>query len=99
MLTGRARTKEEFEALKANGSTVLYRFDWAPPPELPSGEFPFELNTGRLDYKWHTRTKTGRAPMLHLASPEAYIEINPSEDNRCSTERGHSYPSSLWNTY
>jgi anaerobic selenocysteine-containing dehydrogenase len=88
LLTGRARTKEEFEALKANGKAILYGFDWAPPPEMPSEDYPFELNTGRLVYQWHTRTKTGRAPMLHLAAPEAYIEINPEDAIKLELEMG-----------
>lgn len=79
LLTGRARTREEFEALQTNGKAILYSFDWAPPLETPSEEYPFELNTGRIVYQWHTRTKTGRAPMLHLASPEGYVEINPQD--------------------
>lgn len=79
LLTGRARTREEFEALQTNGKAILYGFDWAPPLELPSEEYPYELNTGRLVYQWHTRTKTGRAPMLHLAAPEGYVEIHPED--------------------
>ena len=88
LLTGRARTKEEFEAFQANGRAILYGFEWAPPLEMPSEEYPFELNTGRLVYQWHTRTKTGRAPMLHLASPEAYIEVNPRDAERLELEMG-----------
>lgn len=88
LMTGRARTEEEFTALQANGRAILYGFDWAPPLEMTSDEFPFELNTGRLVYQWHTRTKTGRAPMLHLAAPEAYVEINPEDAQTLEIEMG-----------
>jgi len=88
LFTGRARTKEEFEALQTNGKAILDPFEWAPPLEMPSENFPFELNTGRLVYQWHTRTKTGRAPMLHLASPEGYVEINPEDAKELDIEMG-----------
>ncbi|WP_462409619.1 molybdopterin oxidoreductase family protein [Neobacillus sp. Marseille-QA0830] len=88
LLTGRARTREEFQALNANGRAILYGFDWAPPLEAPSEGFPFELNTGRLVYQWHTRTKTGRSPILHLASPEAYVEINPADAKKLEIDMG-----------
>ena len=55
---------------------------------MPSADYPFELNTGRLVYQWHTRIKTGRAPMLHLASPEAYIEINPADAIKLELDMG-----------
>lgn len=86
--TGRARTKGEFERLNANGRAILYGFDWSPPVEVPGEEYPFELNTGRNVFQWHTRTKTGRAPMLHLASPEAYAEINPDDAEAMGIEMG-----------
>lgn len=88
IITGRARTKEEFEALQANGRAILYGIDWAPPLESPTEEFPYELNTGRIVYQWHTRTKTGRAPMLHLASPEGYVEINPTDAKSLEIDMG-----------
>ncbi|WP_251551429.1 molybdopterin oxidoreductase family protein [Neobacillus muris] len=88
LLTGRARTEEEFKALNANGKAIIYAFDWAPPLEAPSEEFPYELNTGRIVYQWHTRTKTGRAPLLHLASPEGYVEINPQNAIELEIEMG-----------
>lgn len=55
---------------------------------MPSEEFPFELNTGRLVYQWHTRTKTARSPILHLASPEGYVEINPLDAQLLDIQMG-----------
>ena len=31
-----------------------------PPAEMPDADFPFVLNTGRLQHQWHTLTKTGK---------------------------------------
>lgn len=44
--TGRPRTRQEFQALGANGRAILYGVEWAPPPEVPDDEFPFLLNNG-----------------------------------------------------
>lgn len=88
ILTGRDRTKKEFEGLGANGRAIMYGVDWAPPLEAPSTDFPFELNTGRNVYQWHSRTKTGRAPILHMAAPEGYVEINPDDAAEMDVQMG-----------
>lgn len=86
--TGRARTRKEFKDLEANGRAILYGFHWTPAPEHPNEEYPFSLNNGRLVYHWHTRTKTGRAPILQMAAPEAYAEIHPIDAKTLSLETG-----------
>lgn len=88
MITGRARTEEEFKQLNPNGRAILYGVDWAPPPEHPNSEFPFQINTGRVVFHWHTRTKTGRAPILQLNAPEGYAEIHPIDANKLNIETG-----------
>jgi anaerobic selenocysteine-containing dehydrogenase len=52
------------------------------PPEEPCPEYPFMLNTGRTVEHWHTRTKTGRVPILEQAAPEAWLEVNPKDAER-----------------
>ncbi len=52
------------------------------PPEEPCSEYPFLLNTGRTVEHWHTRTKTGRVPILERAAPEAWVELNPQDAAR-----------------
>src|SRR5207302_288283 len=47
--------------------------------EPPRPEFPFVLNTGRTVEHWHTRTKTGRVPILERLSPNAWLEMNPRD--------------------
>ena len=42
-------------------------------------EFPFVLNTGRTVEHWHTRTKTGKVPILERLSPHAWVEMNPRD--------------------
>jgi assimilatory nitrate reductase catalytic subunit len=52
---------------------------WEPFPEQPSEHYPFVLNTGRTVEHWHTRTKTGKVPILERLSPQAWVEMNPRD--------------------
>ena len=52
---------------------------WEAFPEQPNSDFPFVLNTGRTVEHWHTRTKTGRVPILQKLSPNAWLEMNPRD--------------------
>ncbi|MET0342288.1 MAG: nitrate reductase [Polyangiales bacterium] len=49
------------------------------PPEEPCPDYPYMLNTGRTVEHWHTRTKTGRVPILERSAPDAWLEINPKD--------------------
>ncbi len=60
-----------------DGRAKLHAVAWEPFPEQPSREFPLILNTGRTVEHWHTRTKTGRIPILEKMSPRAWVEMNP----------------------
>lgn len=79
MDTGEAQTKEEWEAIKANGRAILYPIFHDNPPEEPDTNYPFWLLSGRNVYQWHTRTKTARSPILHAAAPHAYVEMNQKD--------------------
>jgi assimilatory nitrate reductase catalytic subunit len=65
-----------------DGKARLIVTDWEPFPEQPRPQYPFILNTGRTVEHWHTRTKTGRVPILHWLSPAAWVEINPRDAQR-----------------
>lgn len=45
--------------------------------ELPDAEYPFVLNTGRLQHQWHTMTKTGRVDKLNRLDDGPFVEIHP----------------------
>jgi len=62
-----------------DGRARLIPAHWEPYPEQPSDEFPFVLNTGRTVEHWHTRTKTGKVPILERLSPNAWVEMNPRD--------------------
>ncbi len=50
-----------------------------PPAEMPDGEFPFVLTTGRCAHQWHTMTKTGKVPQLNKLNPGPFVEIHPED--------------------
>ena len=50
-----------------------------PPAEMPDAEFPFVLNTGRVQHQWHTLTKTGKVPALARLNPGPFLEIHPDD--------------------
>jgi anaerobic selenocysteine-containing dehydrogenase len=54
----------------------------------PRPEFPLLLNTGRTVEHWHTRTKTGRVPLLERLAPEGWVEINPADADRLRVRSG-----------
>jgi sulfite reductase (NADPH) flavoprotein alpha-component len=50
-----------------------------PPAEMPDADFPFVLNTGRLQHQWHTLTKTGKIPTCNKLNPGPFVEIHPDD--------------------
>jgi sulfite reductase (NADPH) flavoprotein alpha-component len=46
-----------------------------PGPSFP--DFPFVLNTGRLQHQWHTMTKTGKVDKLNKLDSGPFVEIHP----------------------
>ncbi|CAI7979132.1 sulfite reductase (NADPH) flavoprotein alpha-component [Frankia sp. Hr75.2] len=51
----------------------------ADPQEMPDEQYPYLLNTGRLQHQWHTLTKTGRVGRLNKLNPAPFIEIHPDD--------------------
>jgi formate dehydrogenase major subunit len=47
--------------------------------ELPGGEYPLVLNTGRVLEHWHTGVMTRRSAALDAIEPEAFVEIHPED--------------------
>ena len=53
-----------------------------PANEMPDDDYPFVLNTGRLQHQWHTLTKTGKVAKLNKLNPGPFIEVHPSDAER-----------------
>ncbi|MGY4690911.1 molybdopterin oxidoreductase family protein [Salibacterium sp. K-3] len=79
MVTGRPKTEKEFAQLNANGKAIFHPTRHLGAPEKPRKEFPLWLNTGRILWHWHTRTKTARSPDLNQKAPEAYVALHEED--------------------
>jgi formate dehydrogenase major subunit len=62
-----------------DGLAHLVPAEWLPAKELPSPEYPFVLNTGRLLQHWHTGSMTRRSYALDAIAPEAEVYLNPDD--------------------
>jgi formate dehydrogenase major subunit len=62
-----------------DGKAHLVGAEWLPAKELPSDEYPFVLNTGRLLEHWHTGSMTRRSFALDAIQPEPHIYMNPDD--------------------
>ncbi len=65
-----------------SGRAVFFARPHLPPEEMPDGDFPFVLNTGRLPHQWHTMTKTGKVAKLNRLNPGPFVEIHPDDAAR-----------------
>jgi assimilatory nitrate reductase catalytic subunit len=79
---GTARLYEDWRFATPNGRAKVWCVDPAPVTDRIDDDYPFVLNTGRTVEHWHTRTKTGRVPILERLAPEAWVEINPADASR-----------------
>jgi formate dehydrogenase major subunit len=62
-----------------DGLAHLVPAEWLPARELPSEEYPFVLNTGRLLQHWHTGSMTRRSFALDAIAPQAEVYVNPDD--------------------
>lgn len=88
LLTGETVTEAEHRAVNPAGRAFLKAVHSTPPPESPTDEYPFVLNTGRVTHHFHTRTKTGRAPQLNAAEPHGWVEVSAADAERLGIHAG-----------
>nr|WP_028800277.1 molybdopterin-dependent oxidoreductase [Streptomyces sp. 142MFCol3.1] len=63
----------------ASGRGVFHARPHVPPAEMPDDDYPFVLNTGRVQHQWHTLTKTGRVAKLNKLNPGPFVELHPDD--------------------
>ncbi|MCD0449060.1 bifunctional nitrate reductase/sulfite reductase flavoprotein subunit alpha [Actinocorallia sp. API 0066] len=63
----------------ASGRGVFFARPHQPAREMPDDDYPFALNTGRLQHQWHTLTKTGKVGKLNKLNPGPFVEIHPDD--------------------
>ncbi|MFP3712143.1 molybdopterin oxidoreductase family protein [Puerhibacterium sp. TATVAM-FAB25] len=76
LVTGAPLEPTEYKAMNPDGRAVIKFAEYLVPHEIPSGQYPLQLITGRTIYQFHTRTKTGRAPQLNAAAPDVWVEVS-----------------------
>src|SRR5581483_11094085 len=62
-----------------SGRAAFFARPHLPPAEMPDDDYPFLLNTGRVQHQWHTLTKTGRVAKLNKLNPGPFLEIHPED--------------------
>ncbi|MEV4137518.1 bifunctional nitrate reductase/sulfite reductase flavoprotein subunit alpha [Dactylosporangium sp. NPDC049742] len=67
---------------------VFFARPHLPAAELPDDDYPFLLNTGRVQHQWHTLTKTGRVGKLNKLNPGPFVELNPADAARLGIADG-----------
>ena len=80
------RLYEEGGYRSDHGKAQFFSVKSERPPEEPCPDYPYMLNTGRTVEHWHTRTKTGRVPILERSAPEAWLEINPKDAEKLGVQ-------------
>ncbi len=77
---------EEFPTPSGRGRLVPAAI--VPPDEMPDGDFPMVLTTGRLLEHWHTGAMTRRATLLDSLEPEAIATLAPVDLERLGIAPG-----------
>jgi anaerobic selenocysteine-containing dehydrogenase len=88
LVTGAPVEPTEYAAFNPDAKAMLKAAEYLPPHESPDPDHPFALITGRTVYHFHTRTKTGRAPQLHAAAPEVWVECSAGDAARLGLAEG-----------
>ncbi|MFE5589401.1 molybdopterin-dependent oxidoreductase [Streptomyces sp. NPDC056549] len=63
----------------SSGRAQFFARPHLPASELPDDDYPFVLNTGRLQHQWHTMTKTGKVAKLAKLNPGPFVEVHPED--------------------
>jgi predicted molibdopterin-dependent oxidoreductase YjgC len=76
---GTPRLYEDLRFNHPDGRARVRAVEPQPLRDPPRPRYPLLLNTGRTVEHWHTRTKTGRIPILEHLAPEAWVEVHPRD--------------------
>jgi nitrate reductase NapA len=77
-----------YMAKAGDKKAIVWARPYEPPPEVPDGEYPFWLCTGRVLEHWHSGTMTRRVKQLNNAVPRAYVELNPVDAAEMGLNKG-----------
>ncbi|MFI2205456.1 molybdopterin-dependent oxidoreductase [Streptomyces sp. NPDC020192] len=74
----------------ASGRAVFHARPHIPAAEMPDDDYPFVLNTGRVQHQWHTLTKTAKVAKLNKLDPGPFVEVHPQDAARLGLTDGDS---------
>ena len=86
--SGTARLYTDGRYHRPGGRAAVRAVEPEPIRDRRRRDYPLLLNTGRTVEHWHTRTKTGRVPILEALSPEAWIELHPADAGALGVRSG-----------
>ncbi|MEU0582597.1 bifunctional nitrate reductase/sulfite reductase flavoprotein subunit alpha [Streptomyces sp. NPDC006132] len=72
----------------ASGRAAFFARPHLPAAELPDDDYPFVLNTGRVQHQWHTLTKTGRVAKLNKLNSGPFVELHPEDASGLGVAEG-----------
>jgi ferredoxin-nitrate reductase len=68
---------------------IIHAVPDANTGEMPDGDFPFILTTGRIRDQWHTMSKTGKVNKLNQHYQQAFVEIHPRDAEELQINEGY----------
>ena len=70
------------------GKGRLTPLEYKPPMELPDGDYPLVLTTGRRLFHYHTGTMTRKVEGLNIFMGEERVQVNPEDAKRLGISDG-----------
>jgi formate dehydrogenase alpha subunit len=70
------------------GKGKFHAIEYLDPAEMPDGEYPYFLSTGRNFAHFHTGTMTRVSPHLHAEQKTGYVEISQEDANNLAVVDG-----------
>ncbi|UJP39596.1 bifunctional nitrate reductase/sulfite reductase flavoprotein subunit alpha [Cellulomonas palmilytica] len=83
-------TRPRLRFATPNGRAQFHARPHLPAAELPDDDYPYVLNTGRVQHQWHTLTKTGKVAKLNRLAPGPFVEIHPDDADALGVVDGAS---------
>ncbi|GAA4322559.1 bifunctional nitrate reductase/sulfite reductase flavoprotein subunit alpha [Streptomyces venetus] len=71
-----------------SGRAVFFARPHLPAEEMPDDDYPFVLNTGRVQHQWHTLTKTGKVAKLNKLNSGPFVEVHPRDADALGVAEG-----------
>ena len=70
------------------GKGLFHAIEYLDPAEMPDGEYPYFLTTGRMFAHYHTGTMTRASEHLDTEQKTGYVEIHPEDAANLSVING-----------